>query len=68
MCGVDFITGSVNYILKSSIDNCLVVFDANRSSIDVMRGGDAPVITYIRAEGVEELLSILRAEKRNFIL
>ena len=44
------------------------MLDANWSSVDVMGGSDAPVITDIRAEGVEELLSILRAKKRNLLL
>ena len=67
MSCVNFINVSIFNVLKSNINDELEVSDCHWTSINVMLGRDAPMVTYRGLETVEQFFSFRETERRNLL-
>ena len=65
MSCVNFINVSIFNVLKSNINDELEVSDCHWTSINVMLGRDAPMVTYRGLETVEQFFSFRETQERN---
>ena len=67
MSSVNLINSGVLNVFNSKINEELEVFEGDGATINVVLGGDTPVVTNSRFQRVEQFFSIRETERRDLL-